>query len=83
MCYLSIISSDIVPTSSKRKRRIIVYGLVTRYHSSAISYQRKWLTPCHARREFFVPKLQYFLSLYFLNLIIITQAATNNKFIIF
>ncbi|CAD1479226.1 unnamed protein product, partial [Heterotrigona itama] len=43
--------------NSKEKRRIIVYGLVTRY-GPRISCLRKGLI----FREHFVPKLQYFLS---------------------
>ena len=42
-CNFSIISSDIVPTSSRRKRRIIVHGSVIRYGPRA-SCQRKGLT---------------------------------------
>ena len=32
----------IVPTSSKRKRRIIVHGSVTRYGPQSVVVQRKW-----------------------------------------
>ena len=53
--------SDIQRLNSKR---IIVYGLVTRYGSQ--------FTSCHARRKYFVPKLRYFLS--FRYILSITQA---------
>ena len=42
--------------SSRRTRRIIVYGSVTRYGPQS-SCQRKWFTSCHARREHFLPKI--------------------------
>ena len=41
--YQLFLSSDIIPTSSKRKRRIIVYGSVTRYGPQT-SCQRNDLT---------------------------------------
>ena len=37
----SFLSSDVVSTSIKRKRRIILYGLVTRYGPQSVA-QRKW-----------------------------------------
>ena len=43
----------IVPTCSKRKRRIIVHGLVTRYGPQSVA---------SASRQLFVPKLQHFLG---------------------
>ncbi|KAF3425817.1 hypothetical protein E2986_12951 [Frieseomelitta varia] len=56
---------------------------------SAISYEHKWLTSCagmtcHARRELFVPKLQYFLSFNEMHLyvtILITVLATCHAFV--
>ena len=44
-----------MPTSAKRERRIIVYGLVTRYGPQVVNL-------LSARRGLFVPVLQYFLS---------------------
>ena len=36
------LSSAIIPSSSKRKRRIIVYGLVTRYDPQSIASASDW-----------------------------------------
>ena len=41
-----------------KRKRIIVYGLVTRYGPQSVA-SATWLT---SRREFLVPKLQYSLS---------------------
>ena len=47
--------------SSKRKQRIVVYGLVSRYGPQSVA-SANGMT-CHVRREYFVPKLQYFLGI--------------------
>ena len=57
----------VIMTGSKRKRRIIVYGLVSRYGPQSVAsasgvslFALKWRATYI--ENFFVPKLQYFFS---------------------
>ena len=49
--------------SSKRKRRIIVYGSVTRYGPQSVC-QRKWLNRCLQRSGKVILRIEYYSVLF-------------------
>ena len=57
----------------------IIHGSVTRYGPQEVNLLRSAGMTCHARRELFVPKLQYFLNF---SIFKPKPDETSNRFII-